>query len=214
MDFFFPLMSLINDFKQIKISICRLANQTLTFFSQSGTVLSELERLRSRLDAVACDEVLPELLPDSMEIYSAWSSSYKTKNVYPVICRKVFINAKWKILFVHQVLARVADVIQPPLITSAKQPRAPCSGPPKDSMNYLKCILNFLSSWLANPQGLSRCAKTYVRFSGTGGNLVRTCKPLKWLVCGTGTFLIRKNTQTVEKNWLQVTVELKFTLQS
>ena len=198
MDFFFPLMSLINDFKQIKISICRLANQTLTFFSQSGTVLSELKRLRSRLDAVACDEVLPELLPDSMEIYSAWSSSYKTKNVYPVICRKVFINAKWKILFVHQVLARVADVIQPPLITSAKQPRAPCSGPPKDSTNYLKCILNSL----------------YVRFSGTGGNLVRTCKPLKWLVCGTGTFLIRKNTQTVEKNWLQVTVELKFTLQS
>ena len=57
----------------------RLANRTLTFFSQSGTVLSELERLRSRLDAVACDEVLPELLPDSMEIYSAWSSSYKAK---------------------------------------------------------------------------------------------------------------------------------------
>ena len=31
-------------------------------------------------------------------------------------------------------------------------------------------------------------------------NLVRTCKPLKKLVGGTGTFLIRKNTETVEKN--------------
>ena len=56
---------------RLKISICRVANQTLTFFNQSGTVLSELERLRSRLDAVAWDEVLPELLPDSTEIYSA-----------------------------------------------------------------------------------------------------------------------------------------------
>ena len=55
----------------IKISTCRLEKRTLTFFSQSGTVLSEFERLRSRLDAVARDEVLPELLPDSMEIYSA-----------------------------------------------------------------------------------------------------------------------------------------------
>ena len=55
----------------IKISTRSLANRTLTFFSQSGTVLSEFERLRSRLDAVAWDEVLPELLPDSMEIYSA-----------------------------------------------------------------------------------------------------------------------------------------------
>ena len=57
----------------------------------------------------------------------------------------------------------------------------------------------------------SACAKTCVRFSGTGRNLVRTCKPLTRLVHGTSSFLIRKNTATVE-NWLQITVELKFML--
>ena len=147
-------MSLINDFKQIKISIWRLANQTLTSFSQSGTVLSELERLRSRLDAVAWDEVLPELLPDSMEVYSAWSSSYKTKRSLSCYLQEGFINAKWKIVLGHQELACVADVIQPRWVTSAKQRRDHCSAHPTDSTIYGKCVLNFLSSWLANPQGL------------------------------------------------------------
>ena len=36
------------------------------------------------------------------------------------------------------------------LVTSAKQHQYPCSGPP----HYWKCILNFLSTWLANQQGL------------------------------------------------------------
>ena len=53
------------------------------------------------------------------------------------------------------------------------------------------------------------CAKTFVRLSGTGRSLhvVRTCKPLTWLVCGTSTFLITK-----KKDCLQITVELKFIL--
>ena len=55
------------------------------------------------------------------------------------------------------------------------------------------------------------CTKTYVRLSRTGRNLVQTCKPLAWLVCGTSSFLIRKNTGTVE-NWLQIKVEFKFML--
>ena len=50
------------------------------------------------------------------------------------------------------------------------------------------------------------CAKTYVRLSGTGRNLVRTCNPLTRLVHGTRTFLIRKNKETVE-NSLEITVE-------
>ena len=53
------------------------------------------------------------------------------------------------------------------------------------------------------------CAKTYVRLSGTGRNVVQTCKPLSWLVHGTSTFLTRKNTETV-KNWLQIAVEFVF----
>ena len=55
------------------------------------------------------------------------------------------------------------------------------------------------------------CTKTYVRLSRTGRNLVQTCKPLAWLVCGRSSFLIRKNTGTVE-NWLQIKVEFKFML--
>ena len=55
------------------------------------------------------------------------------------------------------------------------------------------------------------CTKTYVRLSRTGRNLVQTCKPLAWLVCGTSSFLIRKNTGTVE-NWLQIKVEFKFNM--
>ena len=55
------------------------------------------------------------------------------------------------------------------------------------------------------------CTKTYVRLSRTGRNLVHTCKPLTWLVRGTSSFLIRKNTGTVE-NWLQIKVEFKFML--
>ena len=50
------------------------------------------------------------------------------------------------------------------------------------------------------------CAKTYVRLSGTGRNLVQTCIPLTWLFCGTSTFLIRKNKETAE-NCLQITVK-------
>ena len=48
-----------------------------------------------------------------------------------------------------------------------------------------------------------------VWLSGTGRNVVQTCKPLSWLVHGTSTFLTRKNTETV-KNWLQIAVELVF----
>ena len=54
-------------------------------------------------------------------------------------------------------------------------------------------------------------AKTYVQLSGTGRNLVRTCKPLARLVRGTSMFLIRKNKETVE-NCLQIMVEVKFIL--
>ena len=43
--------------------------------------------------------------------------------------------------------------------------------------------------------------------SSTGRNSVRKCKPLTWLVCGTSTFLIQKNKETV-----QINVELKFIL--
>ena len=42
------------------------------------------------------------------------------------------------------------------------------------------------------------CARTYVQSSGTGKNLVQTCKPLTLLVRGTNTFFIRKNTEIVE----------------
>ena len=52
-------------------------------------------------------------------------------------------------------------------------------------------------------------AKTYVRLFGTRRKLVRTCKPLTWLVCGTTTFLMRKNKEIVA-NCHQITVELKF----
>ena len=41
------------------------------------------------------------------------------------------------------------------------------------------------------------CAKTYVWLSGTGRNLVRTCKALTWLVHGTSTFLIKK----IQNSW-------------
>jgi len=58
---------------------------------------------------------------------------------------------------------------------------------------------------------MTGCTKTYVRLSGTGRNLVQTCKPFTQLVRGTSSFLIRKNTGTVE-NWLQIKVELKFML--
>ena len=43
-------------------------------------------------------------------------------------------------------LACVADEIWPRFVTSAKQCRDPCSGPPTDSTNYRKCVSNFLSS--------------------------------------------------------------------
>ena len=56
---------------------------------------------------------------------------------------------------------------------------------------------------------ITRVCQNYVWLSGTGRNFVGICKPLTWLVCGTSTFLIRKNTETVEK-WL--TVELKLIL--
>lgn len=48
-----------------------------TFFSQPGTLLSELDKLRSLLDALAWDGLLLELceLLEPMEMYSAWSSS-------------------------------------------------------------------------------------------------------------------------------------------
>ena len=59
------------------------------------------------------------------------------------------------------------------------------------------------------PSKHSGCAKTYVRLSGTGTNVVQTCQPLSWLVHGTSTFLTRKITETV-KNWLQIAVELVF----
>ena len=36
----------------------------------------------------------------------------------------------------------LADVIQPRLVTSPKQRQEPCSGPPKDSSSYRKCVLN------------------------------------------------------------------------
>ena len=44
-------------------------------------------------------------------------------------------------------LACVADVLKPRLVTSAKQCRDPCSGPPTNSTNYRKCVSNFHSSW-------------------------------------------------------------------
>ena len=59
------------------------------------------------------------------------------------------------------------------------------------------------------PSKHSGCAKTYVRLSWTGTNVVQTCKPFSWLVHGTSTFLTGKNTETV-KNWLQIAVELVF----
>ena len=37
---------------------------------------------------------------------------------------------------------------------SAKQRQDPCSGPPTDSMNYRKCVWNFLSFWSTNRQRL------------------------------------------------------------
>lgn len=48
-----------------------------TFFSQPGTLPSELDKLRSLLDALAWDGFLLELceLLEPMEMYSAWSSS-------------------------------------------------------------------------------------------------------------------------------------------
>ena len=66
---------------------------------------------------------------------------------------------------------------------------------------YCQSVINILSKKTAG------CAKTYVRSSGTGRNLLWTCKPLTWLLRETSTFLIRKNMETVE-NWLQITVEL------
>ena len=51
-------------------------------------------------------------------------------------------------------LASVTDVLLSRLVTSAKQCRDPCSGPPMDSTNYWKCVSNFLSSWLGNRQCL------------------------------------------------------------
>ena len=48
-------------------------------------------------------------------------------------------------------LACVADVIQPRFVTTATQRRDPCSGPPTDSMNYRKCVWNFLyPDWQIN----------------------------------------------------------------
>ena len=44
-----------------------------------------------------------------------------------------------------------------------------------------------------------------------GRNLVQMCKPLTWLIRGTRSFLIRKNTGTVE-NWFQIKLEYKFML--
>ena len=78
---------------------------------------------------------------------------------------------------------------------------------PIKSLSYA-CSASWKTLCSCNSSG---CAKTYVRWSRMGRNLVQTCKPLTWLVYGTSTFLIRKNTGTIE-NWLQITVELKFIL--
>ena len=54
-------------------------------------------------------------------------------------------------------LARVADVIQPRLATSAKQCRHSCSGPSTDSMTYRKCVSNFLyPDWQINNSFFNR----------------------------------------------------------
>ena len=47
----------------------------------------------------------------------------------------------------------------------------------------------------------SGCAKTYVRLSGTGRNLVRTWKPLTWFVRGTSTFLIFNRQKKNRNSW-------------
>ena len=72
--------------------------------------------------------------------------------------------------------------------------------------DYLVILLG--ENWLWSLLGLN--AKTFVWLSGTGRSLhvVRTCKPLTWLVCGTSTFLIIRK----KKDCLQITVELKFIL--
>ena len=50
------------------------------------------------------------------------------------------------------------------------------------------------------PQSKAGHQNLYVRLSGTGRNLVRTCEPSTWLVHGTSSFLIEKKTKTFE-NW-------------
>ena len=61
----------------------------------------------------------------------------------------------------HPYLACVVDVIQPQLITFAKQGRHSCSGPPTNSTNYRKCVSNFLSFWLENGQWFSSTGQSW-----------------------------------------------------
>ena len=52
-------------------------------------------------------------------------------------------NLHWTLTLLYPPwsIACNADVISLRLVTSAKQRRYPCSGPPKDSTNYRKCVL-------------------------------------------------------------------------
>ena len=47
--------------------------------------------------------------------------------------------------------------------------------------------------------------------SNCAGQIEISCKPLTCFICGTSTFLIKRNEETVE-NCLHITVELKFIL--
>ena len=73
-----------------------------TFFSQPGTLLSELDKLRSLLDALAWDGLLLELceLLEPMEMYSAWSSSWGGRE------GSELSTSKWRGYWARKVLAK------------------------------------------------------------------------------------------------------------
>ena len=82
-DLFLWLSNIIHYQKDSRVT----TNQMHTFFNHAGTLLSELERERPLLDALAWDGLLLESceLLDPMEMYSAWSSSWggnRERNVY------------------------------------------------------------------------------------------------------------------------------------
>ena len=72
--------------------------------------------------------------------------------------------------------------------------------------DYLVILLG--ENWLWSLLGLN--AKTFVWLSGTGRSLhvVRTCKPLTWLVCGTSTFLIIRK-KRLSSNYSRIKIHLK-----